>query len=173
MQVQFVDYIPGSTTPARVFHKTGVIQINRSRWNQIKDPFHKKFIIQHEKGHYLGKTNNELFADEYAFNALKGTEQNSLKKSITALSDNLPPSPLSKQRITAQTVRALKADAFENKNKKAFELLKLYFPEEVQNISSFDELPSNAVFMKLLPERIVIIATIIAVIVLIFLIIRK
>jgi hypothetical protein len=167
MKIQYVDFIPGSTTPARVFHNTGVIQINKSRWDQIPDEFHKKFILKHEEGHYKGKTNNELYADGFAFNALAGTQQNSLRKSITALTDNLPmTTPQHGERITAQSIRALKYDALVNKNKKALEALKQYFPGEVENISSFEDTTSTS------NKPVIVIASIIGVIILIILIIK-
>lgn len=141
MKVQVVPFIPGSTTPARVFHNSGLIQINKSRWDEIHDDFHKKFILNHEVGHYLGKTNNELYADTYAFNALAGTEPYSLRRSITALSTNLPKnSPQYNIRVAAAEIRALKYDAIHNKNKKAFDMLKKKYPETVSNYSSYDNL---------------------------------
>lgn len=133
MQIEYVNFIPGSTTPARVFHNTGVIQINRSRWNKIPQ-FAKDFILAHEEGHYLGKTRSELFADNYAFEKLKFKQPESLKNSIRALTEVLPmTTPEHSLRIREQIKRSLLADA--NKNEKAAKLLNELFPGE---ISSFD-----------------------------------
>jgi hypothetical protein len=173
MTIEYVEQIPGSTTPARVFHSTGKIQINRQRWNQIPDEFHKKFILKHEEGHYEGRTNNEFFADEFAFNKLAGTEPLSLRKSITALTDVLPmTSPQHQQRVTAQTIRALRYDAVVNKNPKAFNALKQYYPWVVENISSFEEIAGKPEY-KHNYKRIGNIALILTILILIIVIIKK
>ncbi|MDD5358579.1 MAG: hypothetical protein PHX80_05490 [Candidatus Nanoarchaeia archaeon] len=138
-QIEYVNYIPGSSTPARAFHNTGKIQVNLSRWNQIPDEFHKKFILGHEEGHLKGKTNNELFADNYAFFKLVGKDPFSLQRSVTALTDNLPPNSIGRdQRITAQTIRALKYDYYINKNQAALEALQKHYPWAIDKTSSFD-----------------------------------
>jgi hypothetical protein len=171
--LEFVNTIPGSTTPARVFHKTGKIQINMSRWNTIPDAFHKKFIINHEVGHFTGKTDNEIYADAYASNKLLGTEPFSLRKSITALSDNITQdSPAKDARVRAQTIRALRYDYYINHNQKALEALKIWYPEEAalietnsfEGASSFDTKNINYKNLGILAVAIIALITIIIVI---------
>jgi hypothetical protein len=143
--LEYVNFIPGSTTPARVFHNSGKIQINMSRWNTIPDAFHKKFILNHEIGHFLGKTGNENYADAYAFSKMVGTEPFSLRKSISALTDNITQDSAAKdERVRAQTIRALRYDYFINHNQKALEALKIWYPEEAAQIetNSFDGVSS-------------------------------
>lgn len=124
--IQFVDNIPGSTTPARVFHKTGIIQVNMSRWPYLPE-FTRKFILEHEKGHYYGNTNNEFVADKYAFDTLKLTEPYSLRNSVKALSDVLPmTTPEQTRRVDNAIIRALIVDA--KKNPKARAALQQYYP---------------------------------------------
>jgi hypothetical protein len=147
MKIEYVDSIPGTSSPARVFHDTGVIQINLSRWNQLP-PFTQKYIKAHEEGHYLGRTNNEFKADKYAFLKLAFTEPESLRNSVKALSDVLPyTTPEHSERVKAQIIRSLAADWVVNKNAKALEALNqmqtAYHPEQFQQIvsklnSSFD-----------------------------------
>lgn len=123
MRFVVVDNIPGSTTPARVYRSTGVVLINKSRFNHLPD-FTKKFILKHEEGHYKLNTSNEYAADEYASNALLLSETGSLKKSIEALENVLPKTtPEQRRRITEQVKRALKTDAAMG-NKEAAEALK-------------------------------------------------
>lgn len=111
MRFVFVDYIPGSTTPARVYRSTGVVLINRSRFDHLPE-FTKKFILKHEEGHYKLNTTDEFAADEYASNALLLTEEGSLKKSIEALDKVLPKNtPEQNLRISNQVKRALQTDA--------------------------------------------------------------
>jgi hypothetical protein len=123
MRFVVVDNIPGSTTPARVYRSTGVVLINKSRFDNLPD-FTKKFILKHEEGHYKLNTSNEYLADEYASNALLLSEPGSLKKSIEALDKVLPKTtPEQRARITEQIKRALKTDAAIG-NKEAAEALK-------------------------------------------------
>lgn len=122
MRFVFVDYIPGSTTPARVYRSTGVVLINKSRFDHLPE-FTKKFILKHEEGHYKLNTTNEFLADEYASNSLLLTEPGSLKNSIAALDKVLPKNtPEQRLRIREQVKRALRTDAALG-NKEALEAL--------------------------------------------------
>jgi hypothetical protein len=124
MYIEYVNYIPGSNTPARVFHNSGKIQVNLQRFNTLPE-FTKKFVLKHEEGHYIGKTNNEFLADEYAFNKLALKEPYSLRNSILAISDVLPMTTREhNERVQKQIIRSLVTDAQVNKNPKAIEALK-------------------------------------------------
>jgi hypothetical protein len=97
----------------------------------------------------------------------------SLRKSITALTDVLPmTSPQHQQRVTAQTIRALRYDAVVNKNPKAFNALKQYYPWVVENISSFEEIAGKPEY-KHNYKRIGNIALILTILILIIVIIKK
>lgn len=76
-------------TPARVNRVTGEIFLNARVWNRLPDGF-KKFILAHEEGHYFLQTTNEIEADNYAFEKLAGTFENSLKTCVSTLADVLP-----------------------------------------------------------------------------------
>lgn len=73
-----------STTPAAVDRESGILYINPKRWFKLTS-FQQKYVKLHEKGHYYLDTEDELKADEYAFNHLAGTEFRSLKQCIECL----------------------------------------------------------------------------------------
>ncbi|MCL1867429.1 MAG: ImmA/IrrE family metallo-endopeptidase [Paludibacter sp.] len=66
-----------------------VIYLNKNIFPRLT-PFQQKFVVQHEIGHYLLDTDSEIAADTYAFDALAGTEFQSLKQSIAAIYDIIP-----------------------------------------------------------------------------------
>lgn len=70
--------------PAEVDMDTGDIYINRDVWDRYTDA-ERKFIIQHELGHYRLQTDSETDADLYALNANFGKVYRSLKSSFTAM----------------------------------------------------------------------------------------
>lgn len=82
----FIDTDSGElqNCPAAVDMDTGDIYINRDVWDRYTEA-EKKFIIQHELGHYLQQTDSEIEADLYALNANFGKVHKSLKSSFTAL----------------------------------------------------------------------------------------
>lgn len=65
------------TNPARCFYKEGIIEINRSAFDLLT-PYQKKFVLQHEIGHYVNQNRNEIEADRYALSQLALKEPNSL-----------------------------------------------------------------------------------------------
>jgi hypothetical protein len=110
-------------TPAKVNRFTGIIKLNPDKWFKIAKPF-RKFIIQHEKGHYYLNTSDELLADSFASEHFLGSEKQSLKNSIRALSDVLPfNNPEHKIRLERQIKRALQYSWEHNGNKEAQKLL--------------------------------------------------
>lgn len=66
-QIVEVPYLNG--TPARVNHRTGVMEISRQHFRKL-DPIYRLFIMLHERGHIALNTKNEYAADEYAMNEL-------------------------------------------------------------------------------------------------------
>ena len=109
------------TTPARVNRFTGEIQINERYWLKMPE-FHKKFILEHEKGHFNLPSRDEFKADKYAFNHLAGTEPYSLKNSVYSLSHVLTfKNPEHLQRLIEIVRLALEYDWKKNGNIKARE----------------------------------------------------
>lgn len=61
-----------------------VYEINRDVWATMS-PFERRFILQHEIGHYRLQTDSETAADRYALRHTAGTERESLRKSLITL----------------------------------------------------------------------------------------
>jgi len=66
-----------------------VIYLNKNIFPHLT-LFQQKFVVQHELGHYILDTDNEIEADAYAFDTLAGTEFQSLKQSINVIYELLP-----------------------------------------------------------------------------------
>lgn len=77
-----------SDTPAAVDRDNHILYLNPKKWFRLTR-FQRKFIMQHELGHYYLQTDSELKADEYAFNQLAGSEFRSLKQCIECLEEIL------------------------------------------------------------------------------------
>lgn len=104
------------TTPARVNRFTGEIQINNRYFDNMPEAF-QKFIIEHEKGHFLTHTRSELKADQYAFNKLAGSAPRSLKNSVFSISRVLSfRNPDHRERLIAMIKLALEYDYNNNGN---------------------------------------------------------
>jgi hypothetical protein len=104
------------STPARVNRFTGEIQINNRYFDSMPE-FRKKFVIEHEKGHFLTNTRNEKKADRYAFKKLAGTEHRSLKESVYAISKVLSfRNPEHMERLAEVLKMALEYDLKHNNN---------------------------------------------------------
>jgi hypothetical protein len=111
-------------TPARVNRFTGEIQVNQRYWSSLPD-FRKKFIIEHEKGHFSLPSRNELVADKYAFKNLAGTQPRSLKESVYSISRVLTfRNPEHMHRLVEMVKMALQYDWENNKNQEALTGLK-------------------------------------------------
>ena len=87
MKITFVDTL--GSTPARVNRLTGEIVVSKKFWEKLPKPY-RRFIIEHEKGHYHLQTTNELAADRYAFEKMAGKFHKSLKTMVKTLADVLP-----------------------------------------------------------------------------------
>jgi len=71
-------------TPARVNHRTGVMEVSRSHFKKL-DPVYRLFVMYHERGHLVLNTKNEREADNYAMNELlkKGYPLTKILESLT------------------------------------------------------------------------------------------
>ena len=113
------------STPARVNRFTGEIQIN-NRYFATMPEFYKKFIIEHEKGHFLTDTRSEFKADKYAFKHVVGTAPRSLKNSVFSISRVLSfRNPEHMERLAELVRMALEYDYNKNGNTKAKEGLNI------------------------------------------------
>jgi hypothetical protein len=98
-------------SPAGLDRSQGVIYIYTPVYDKLT-AFQKKFVIEHEKGHYYLNTDSEIQADAYAFENLAGTEFRSLKKSLACLNEILDYSnPTLRPRYQALYERVLEWDA--------------------------------------------------------------
>lgn len=70
--------------PAEVDMETGDIWINTDVWDGYTEA-EKRFILQHEAGHFALQTSSELEADAYALEQNFGQIRDSLRSSFTAL----------------------------------------------------------------------------------------
>ncbi len=85
MRFRYVNKSDGemADTPLAANRATATIYINPTLYRKLTK-FQKKFWLWHEKGHIVLNTNNEIEADNYAFDRLAGTEFRSLKQMIEA-----------------------------------------------------------------------------------------
>lgn len=70
MKITYLPVFPERpTNPARTNVRTGEIEINAKRWNQLR-PETREYVLLHEIGHYKEKTFDEVTADRYALRHL-------------------------------------------------------------------------------------------------------
>lgn len=99
-----------SDTPAAIDRETGTLFINPRLYFRLTK-FQQKFVILHEKGHYILNTDIEEEADAYAFDHLVGTEYRSMKQMIETLETILDPNKIGHQaRIRTLINRAVEWD---------------------------------------------------------------
>lgn len=111
------------STPARVNRYTGEIQINDRYWINL-NPNVRRYIIEHEKGHFLQDTRSEFDADNYAFSKVAGSSDKSLKDSVYSISQVLSfTNPEHKTRLINRIRLALQYDWEHNQNSKAKDAL--------------------------------------------------
>jgi hypothetical protein len=106
--------------PASVEMDTGRIILNRDVFPQYSE-FTQKFILEHERGHYLLPTDSEEEADAYALTKLYKSTNQSLKKTMKAITDFIP---VHDPRVENLYRKALLIDSEYNNNQKAKEELK-------------------------------------------------
>lgn len=109
--------------------------------DEIQDEL-EPFILEHEKGHFLLQTRDEIKADKYASDHFLGKYPGSLKNSVFALTRVLPGKPQQVLRMKEQLKRALLYDYIKNNNTKAMEILKKLEADENNDnflMANFDE----------------------------------
>lgn len=135
-------------TPARVNRFTGEIQVN-NRYFDHMPAFRKKFVLEHEKGHFLTPSRNEFVADRYAFNHLAGSQHRSLKESVYSISRVLTfRNPEHMARLVEMVRMALQYDYKKNGNTEALKGL-----QELQKLINNNENFSNMTNITRLSSR--------------------
>ena len=71
MQYQYSDTLGGN--PAQADHSTGIIYLNRLLWPSYP-PLYQKYFLEHEKGHIIQKSADQITADTYAFKAIASSQ---------------------------------------------------------------------------------------------------
>lgn len=127
-------------SPASVNRNSGEILLNEKTFDKIEKDT-QDFIIEHEKGHFIEQTSDELSADAYASSNFFGTREESLKKSLKALGQflDVDGNKNHNERYYAQLKRALAYDYAVNGNVKAFEGLKKLRASEISNFADDSE----------------------------------
>ena len=119
MKITYLPVFPERpTNPARTNVRTGEIEINSKRWNQLR-PETREYVLLHEIGHYKEKTFHEVAADRYALRHLALKKPYSLwdyYQSVYEVSYGNP------ERMAAAQYDTLKIAA-ENGSKEAKQLL--------------------------------------------------
>lgn len=122
MQITYFPVFPERpTNPARTNIRTGEIEINAKRWEQLR-PETQEYVLLHEMGHFKKKTFDEVEADRYALSHLALKKPYSLwnyYNSVKEVSYNNP------KRMAAAQYDTLKIAA-DNGSKEAKQLLARY-----------------------------------------------
>lgn len=123
MRITYLPVFPERpTNPARTNVRTGEIEINTKRWNELR-PETQEYVLLHEIGHYKQKTFDEVAADRYALQHLALKKPYSLwdyYKSVYEVSYGNP------ERMAAAQYDTLKIAA-DNGSREAEELIKRYY----------------------------------------------
>lgn len=77
-------FLDNPSNPAKCYVKKGLIVINDQAFQFYPD-YAKRFIVEHEKGHYYLQTFDEKKADEYALKQLALKEKNSLFNALKSV----------------------------------------------------------------------------------------
>lgn len=118
---------------AKVNRANGEITVNDKLFNALPE-FYRRFIIEHENGHYKLQTSNEFEADKYAFDALVGKSRGSLKNSVSVLNDVLSfNKPEDIKRLKLMLLNALYYDYMVYHNEAALEAIKKIKNLEIMN----------------------------------------
>lgn len=82
MTIKWFDFFPENpSNPARTDMQNGIIEINRQAFNLLPE-YTRRFVIQHEIGHYVLQTLDERKADDYALSQMALKEPYSLRNHI-------------------------------------------------------------------------------------------
>ena len=153
MKIVEVPYFEENNSPAKVYNKQGLIVINKQEFDILPD-FAKKWVIEHEKGHYYLQTDDEILADRYATEQLALSENGSLMKLYDALTSIAP----QKERHTKLIEDILIIAAQKGSEKAKQILLQAGLAEKLDNnIKTFstEQNPTNS-FVELLPTYLLI-----------------
>ncbi len=154
MQIVEVPFFEENNSPAKVYKKQGLIVINKQEFDLLPD-FAKKWVIEHEKGHYFLQTDDEVLADRYATEQLAGSEPGSLMKLYDALTSIAPQAE--RHAKLAEDILIIAAQKGSDKAKQI--LLQAGLAEKLDNnIKTFstEQNPTNS-FVELLPTYLLII----------------
>lgn len=77
-------FLDNPSNPAKCYVKKGLIVINDEAFQFYPD-YAKRFIVEHEKGHYYLQTFDEKKADAYALGQLALKEKNSLFNALKSV----------------------------------------------------------------------------------------
>lgn len=154
MQIVEVPFFEENNSPAKVYKKQGIIVINKQEFDLLPE-FAKKWVIEHEKGHYFLQTDDEILADRYATEQLAGSEPGSLMKLYDALTSIAP--QVERHAKLAEDILIIAAQKGSEKAKQI--LLQAGLAEKLDNnIKTFstEQNPTNS-FVELLPTYLLII----------------
>lgn len=133
--------------PAEVDMETGDIWINTDVWDGYTEA-EKRFILQHEAGHYAMQTGSEQEADAYALEQNFGQICDSLRSSFTAL-DKADVN--NEERWNALYINALEIDA-RNGNTRAANELKQLSNNQMKNQKKMRTTPGQITYIQ--PETL-------------------
>lgn len=133
--------------PAEVDMETGDIWINTDVWDDYTEA-EKRFILQHEAGHYALQTGSELEADAYALEQNFGQIRDSLRSSFTALNKA---DVNNEARWNALYINALEIDA-RNGNTRAAKELKILSNNQMKNQNKMRTTPGQITYIQ--PETL-------------------
>lgn len=133
-------------TPAAVDRQAHVLYINPRLYHALTE-FQKKFVKQHEYGHYVLNTEDEFKADAYAFDKLAGTEYRSLKQCIGTLETVLDGDKAGhRARVEAMYRRALKWDREHPDKAKNTDKTIIYMTEFIKTQGTLDNAKMQTIF---------------------------
>ena len=122
--IVYVPYLDRADNPAECNIKTGEIRISSELW-PLYSEFEQKYIKAHEQAHFdLQTVLDEIACDEIAFQALAGTEKDSLIQYVKAV-EKVAKNDI--ERVNAAIKRSLyfAADKGSKEAKKLIKELKL------------------------------------------------
>lgn len=111
-------FLDNPSNPAKCYVKSGQIVVNDEAF-QFYPEYTKRFILEHEKGHYYHQTFDEVIADEYALKQLALKSPNSLFNAVKSVRMIARSDPKRENELTKKAL----VIAAENGSQKAKELL--------------------------------------------------
>lgn len=139
VNIRYVTKEQLGSCPAEIDMESGVISINKDVWEKY-DSFEKKFIIQHELGHFNLQTDDEQAADRYAIERVYKTDEQSLKRSLQTL---YKVGIIDTQRMWQLYIEALKLDSRDGNEDAAIELYNIN-----NNILNLDNMGAKTTYIQ-------------------------